>query len=459
MQPLFDQKAHSGIKITFKNRKIVKKNLNFSKNKKPYNFFVFWALRTIHTFLKYADKTVIIKEGQNSVMGTGKGSGLKFSLYHRTHCTMYIHFLKPWFWFQSELAAFYRDADVALVTPLRDGMNLVAKEFVACRVKEPGVLILSPFAGAGEMMHEALRVNPYEIGNVAEVLNRALTMPTDEREVRMHALRMREKQHDVNHWTKSFLRNIGTLIEEDGEEVLPTTMQPVSVEDFNSYLAPYVGDQAILALLLDYDGTLAPIAKHPDLAIIPTETRNVLDRLARRPDVNISIISGRSVQNVKNMVGIEGITYAGNHGMEIVHADGSTFVHPMPSEYKAKLDILQKSLNQVACKDGAWIEDKGVLLCFHYREVPIEKREAIVSTAKKMISEAGFKVCQYLCLKFPENFPSKSRSNLLDCTYGSFSQAMEQITWPFQAHFFNALFDRFPSKLSLTTNHLLENVV
>ena len=68
-------------------------------------------------------------------------------------------------------------------------MNLVAKEFVACRVDEPGVLILSPFAGAGEMMQEALQVNPYEIGNVAKVLYRALTMPKEEREVRMNALR------------------------------------------------------------------------------------------------------------------------------------------------------------------------------------------------------------------------------------------------------------------------------
>ena len=68
-------------------------------------------------------------------------------------------------------------------------MNLVAKEFVACQVDEPGVLILSPFAGAGEMMQEALHVNPYEIGNVANVLYRALIMPKEEREVRMNALR------------------------------------------------------------------------------------------------------------------------------------------------------------------------------------------------------------------------------------------------------------------------------
>ena len=180
---------------------------------------------------------------------------------------------------QTELAGFYRDADVALITPLRDGMNLVAKEFVACRVREPGVLILSPFAGAGGMMHEALLVNPYEVGNVSRMLARALNMPNDEREVRMNALRSREKIHNVEHWMKSFLRAIGTLIEEDGEtELVSNTMQPVQVEDFQQYLGSYVGDEAILSLLLDYDGTLSPLAPHPDLATIPAETKKVLER-------------------------------------------------------------------------------------------------------------------------------------------------------------------------------------
>lgn len=118
--------------------------------------------------------------------------------------------------------------------------------------------------------------------------------------------RVREKIHDVNFWMRGFMKAIGTLIAEDGEEVLPTQMQPVGFEDFDSYLASYVGDRAILSLLLDYDGTLAPIASHPDLAIIPTETKKVLERLTNHPDVFIAIISGRSVANVKEMVGIEG---------------------------------------------------------------------------------------------------------------------------------------------------------
>ncbi|KAK3920642.1 Bifunctional trehalose-6-phosphate synthase/phosphatase [Frankliniella fusca] len=292
---------------------------------------------------------------------------------------------------QDELAAFYRDAAVALVTPLRDGMNLVAKEFVACQINEPpGVLIVSPFAGAGEMMHEALICNPYEIGAAAEVIHRALTMPEDERQLRMNYLRRREKINDVNFWMRSFLKAMGSLIYEDGEETLPTTMQPVTMDDFEEYLAKYVGTKHKLALLLDYDGTLAPIAPHPDLAILPPETRNVLERLSNMSDVYIAIISGRNV-------GINDITYAGNHGLEILHPDGSRFVHPMPIEFEGKVSDLLKQLQEQVCRDGAWVENKGALLTFHYRETPIEVRPEMVGLAKQLIEDAGFRAGRAHC--------------------------------------------------------------
>lgn len=244
---------------------------------------------------------------------------------------------------QDELAAYYRDADVALVTPLRDGMNLVAKEFVACQIRSPpGVLIVSPFAGAGEMMHEALLCNPYEIDEAAEVIHRALTMPEDERILRMSRLRRREMECDVNYWMRSFLKAMNSLEEDD---VGTTVMQPVSVDDFD-YLLNYIGYNHKLALLLDYDGTLAPIAPHPDLAVLPPETKNVIQRLSNHSDVFVAVISGRNVENVKKMVGIEGITYAGNHGLEILHADGSKFVHPLPIQYEDKVSDLLKALQE-----------------------------------------------------------------------------------------------------------------
>ncbi|XP_032515582.2 alpha,alpha-trehalose-phosphate synthase [UDP-forming] A isoform X2 [Danaus plexippus] len=291
---------------------------------------------------------------------------------------------------QDELAAFYRDAAVALVTPLRDGMNLVAKEFVACQIKKPpGVLIVSPFAGAGEMMHEALICNPYELDDAAEVIHRALIMPEDERTVRMNHLRRREQQNDVDSWMKAFLKAMDSL-EEEADDIGATSMQPVTIDDFDEYLSKYIGYTQKLALLLDYDGTLAPIAPHPDLATLPLETKNTLQRLSNMADVYIAIVSGRNVNNVKEMVGIEGITYAGNHGLEILHPDGSKFVHPMPMELQDKVVDLLKALQEQVCRDGAWVENKGALLTFHFRETPLAKRAALENTAKKLITAAGF---------------------------------------------------------------------
>lgn len=300
---------------------------------------------------------------------------------------------------QDELAAFYREAAVGLVTPLRDGMNLVAKEFVACQLNvPPGVLIVSPFAGAGETMHEAIICNPYETEGASECIHRALTMPEDERILRMNYLRRREKLNDVNYWTKSFLQAMGSLATQNGVDDIDTaTIPAVTLDDFDEYLAKYIGNTHKLALLLDYDGTLAPIAPHPNLAILPTETKNVLQRLSNMSDCYIAVISGRNVNNVKDMVGIEGITYAGSHGLEILHPDGSKFVHPMPTELQGKVSELLQQLQEHVCRDGAWVENKGAILTFHFRETPSYLRNQLERQAKMLIEAAGFKAAKALC--------------------------------------------------------------
>ena len=99
-----------------------------------------------------------------------------------------------------EVVALYRAADAMLVTPLRDGMNLVAKEFVASRTDEDGVLVLSEFAGAASELAEAVHVNPYDVEGTAEAFYRALTMPEEERRARMRALRHRVFSYDIERW-------------------------------------------------------------------------------------------------------------------------------------------------------------------------------------------------------------------------------------------------------------------
>lgn len=107
------------------------------------------------------------------------------------------------------LAALFRGSHVGLVTPLRDGMNLVAKEYIAAQDEnDPGVLVLSRFAGAAEELVDALIVNPYDADEVAEALQRAIAMPKGERRQRHAALMERIRRHDAKHWRETFMRRL-----------------------------------------------------------------------------------------------------------------------------------------------------------------------------------------------------------------------------------------------------------
>lgn len=138
---------------------------------------------------------------------------------------------------QNDLAAIYRDSDVAIVSSLRDGMNLVAKEFVACQVTEsPGVLIISPFAGASETMREALISNPYDLAETAENLHRALTMSEEEKIRRMERLRHGVKKTDVNHWTRYFFNAMDAVKTNVRDDVSSMSIRPATAYNFEDFL-------------------------------------------------------------------------------------------------------------------------------------------------------------------------------------------------------------------------------
>jgi alpha,alpha-trehalose-phosphate synthase [UDP-forming] len=109
---------------------------------------------------------------------------------------------------QRELAAYYRESDVCLVSPLRDGMNLVAKEFVTCQADDPGVLVLSRFAGAAAELKDALVVNPYDLDGMADALARALSMPLDERQARQRACWRLVKRDTATRWAARFVDDL-----------------------------------------------------------------------------------------------------------------------------------------------------------------------------------------------------------------------------------------------------------
>jgi trehalose 6-phosphate synthase/phosphatase len=280
---------------------------------------------------------------------------------------------------QEKLAAIYRDADVALLTPLRDGMNLVAKEYVACQVDEPGVLILSRLAGVAETMHEAILVNPYDIEGTAEAIHRALIMDEAERRLRIAALRHTERRNDINRWVESFLQ---------AAVAARTPMAPLTDADFERWLGAFLGSYR-LALFLDYDGTLTPLVSHPSDARLSPEMRRIIERCAGRADTDVAIVSGRALTDVRRLVDHPRLLYAGNHGLEMAGAGFPDFRHEDLIHYSARTEELAKTLEEVAEK-GAWTELKGPTLTFHYRAVPEDERAEIVERAREIIGEAGY---------------------------------------------------------------------
>ncbi len=283
-----------------------------------------------------------------------------------------------------ELVPLYRGADVALVTPLRDGMNLVAKEYCVAQLENDGVLVLSEMAGAADELQEALVVNPFDIEAVAEALHRALSMPEDERRARMSALRARVRAHDVHLWVDDFLRAADAASERAQRAVAS------AADVTRRRLAPWLAQRGTLALFLDYDGTLVPLATRPEDARMSDATRQTLLQAARTPNVDTIIVSGRALDDIKRMVDVPGLTYVGNHGFEI-EGPGLAFRHAQTERWRASLEAAADALVALAIA-GARVEPKGAAVAFHVREVAAADRDRALRTADTVLRRHRLRV-------------------------------------------------------------------
>jgi trehalose 6-phosphate synthase/phosphatase len=272
-----------------------------------------------------------------------------------------VHYLNQAF-STEELAALYRAADVMLVTPLRDGMNLVAKEFVASRTDDDGVLILSEFAGAADELGEALLVNPYDIDTVADAMARALTMSAQERHARMRALRRRVRANTVQTWTSSFLDELDRISAEVAVDTLPIS----SDKDFSALVAR-LRQARRLVLLLDYDGTLVPLADTPELAKPDAALLDQLRALAEQRNVAVHVVSGRGKDVMQSWLGDLPVGLWAEHALWRRDRGTSKWRIAFP----VKRDWMQRvrPLLERATWDtpGSLVEDKGDSLAWHYR--------------------------------------------------------------------------------------------
>jgi trehalose 6-phosphate synthase/phosphatase len=260
-----------------------------------------------------------------------------------------------------EVVALYRLADVMVVTPIRDGMNLVAKEFVAARDDGRGVLVLSEFAGAAAELAEAVHVNPYDLDGVAKAMLRCLEMGDEERATRMTTLRHRVFSYDVERWASSFLERLERAGDENRESLLtPTPRQGLEV----TIAAMKTG--APLVLLLDYDGTLVAIRSVPDLARPDAEVLSLLERLAGRPSTLVHVVSGRSRDSLEQWLGHLPIGLHAEHGFWSRASHGAWVGHhPLDDGWRPQaLEVLK---DFAARTPGSLVEQKRSGLAFHYR--------------------------------------------------------------------------------------------
>ena len=213
----------------------------------------------------------------------------------------------------------------------------------------------------------------------AEAIHRGLMMEEDERASRIASLRRRERRDDVEAWVSGFL---SSAAEERAD------LQPISDDEIHGWLESYV-KRYPLCLFLDYDGTLTPIAAHPSKARLRKTMRDALARCAERKDTDVSIVSGRAMDDIRKMVGDPALIYAANHGMEVEGPTIERFRHPDLVHYEERSQELLQGLEAIA-KDGAWTEAKGPTLTFHVRPVPEAKRAVLLDRARQVMADYGY---------------------------------------------------------------------
>ena len=260
---------------------------------------------------------------------------------------------------RSQLIPLYRAADVMVVTPLRDGLNLVAKEFVATRTDGDGVLVLSEFAGAATELAGAVEVNPFDITETAAAMARALDMPPEERRERMQTLRKRVMEWDADAWFDEFLAAVAraALIRYPG----------TARSDSAQAVVQGIPADARLRLLLDYDGTLVPFADDPEQARPDPELLGLLSRLTRDPHVAVHIVTGRSRSSIDGFLGHLPLSIHAEHGLWSRPAAGRLWSANTAIANNWMMAVRQLLAHFVAVVPGSFLEEKAVSLAWHYR--------------------------------------------------------------------------------------------
>ncbi|HEY4289829.1 MAG TPA: bifunctional alpha,alpha-trehalose-phosphate synthase (UDP-forming)/trehalose-phosphatase [Puia sp.] len=311
--------------------------------------FIFVIIPSRDTLTRYAERKRLIDETISTVNGRIGSISWQPFVYIYSHLEF------------DELITLYRVCDLALITPLRDGMNLIAKEFAASRRDGKGVLVLSELAGASRELETALITNPNDIEEMAKMIRVGLQMPLEEQSHRILAMQEKVKQHDLTAWGNDFLATLRAANDEQ---------RNFQVRFFDMYsqrrlLEAYRHARRRL-ILLDYDGTLIPFFNLPSLAEPNDLLLEILGNLAGNKKNSIYIVSGRDSATLEKWLGHLPVNLISEHGA-CFRFEGRQWKDAAEPAAKWKDYILPLMEFYAKKCPGAFIELKSFSIVWHYR--------------------------------------------------------------------------------------------
>ena len=269
----------------------------------------------------------------------------------------------------TNLVALYNVADVALVTPFRDGMNLIAKEYIATKTDSKGVLILSETAGAAKMLGKVLSINPNNIDEIAEALKEALVMSEDEQIKRNKEMQNQLQHYDISQWVKGFMNRLiytKKIQNELSAKLLDSKSRKNLINNYHR--------SSRRLILSDLDGTLIPFADTPEIVGPDEELLKLLEKLSEFKKSEVVIISGRDKDTLEKWFDKLNVGLVAEHGVWFKEKYGSwVMIEPLNQDWKEKiLEIIESYVDRTP---GSLIEVKEFSIVWHYRKVESELGE------------------------------------------------------------------------------------
>lgn len=359
-------------------KKVGDKKIIISIDRLDYTKGIIQRLEAFDLFLsqnpKYKGKVTLILVAVPSRTGVDDYKDLRKQLewlvgrVNGEHGT--IGWVPVWYLYRflpfERIVALYSAADVALVTPLRDGMNLIAKEFVAAKTDGRGVLILSEMAGAASELGEAIIVNANNKQEIIDAIKSALEISMEEQKKRNRLMQGRLSRYSVTRWANDFLETISNVKKIQKELSVRKLAKPVREKLVGQYRS-----SSKRLFLLDYDGTLVSFAGKPEEAGPDKELRPLLKKLASEPKNEIVIISGRDKKTLDSWLRDTNTSLVAEHGAWIKEKDGDWHViEPLLNDWK---DTIKPILEMYSDRTpGSSVEEKDFSLVWHYRRADSE---------------------------------------------------------------------------------------